>query len=598
MALPPEQINIKRRREEEPVETLYIQSALHQTKRRFTDYVFQRVPIKAGDGDAPTDAGAPTTAAAQRLLRSPRSVSSLHVNRRAPQQSTTPTPGITSSGVPLVRRTSPGAELRDAQRRAAALKEADEKRKQALQPSPLQPSPAQSTPQDERRTPATGTSGSGASSSRDSAIRRFQISKANSPALRAAGGGIQKRRPGAPPGVAVLVEQLQRNHSRKASMVDDLVCQAELDDYVNVTPPSEPAKPRKRPVVNQAEKKWREERKKEIAAAKQHISEGLENTAKSHQSTWEEESDRLAKEFESIALEIENGMELDPSNGGDALPGHEDAPAKSSYSRFSQPASLKYQPRFPNKLRARASDSNQPPAPEDPTETDGADTQAVDDNDGDFVYDVYIRRPLTDNDKLTNPLAEFESDKQLKELEAAANAGVGVIVITEEDEEYWDHFIEDDEEEWDSEDADSNGEFQPDLLANPGFYVPSNPYFLLAALIGSSIANTLSLDRLPTRNETEPLEEGWDNTDAPVAENNPANDYPEEEFSTGDEEDDPTSFFGRRHIASDDEEFDIDDSDIEGGARLGSTTHTGYGGYLFFGRSPTDRHVDSDDESV
>ncbi|KAJ5234310.1 uncharacterized protein N7469_003478 [Penicillium citrinum] len=557
MALPPEQINIKRRREEEPVETLYIQSALHQTKRRFTDFVFQRVPIKASDLENDTSTSDPSTPshpAAQRLLRSPRSVSSLHVNRRAPQP-------ISSTGVPQVRATSPGAEIRVAQRRAAELKEAEEKRKLAID-KPIPQSSSTSTaltksPSDADQGGSNPVSGSESStaatqSSRAASVRRFQISRTSSPAavlgLRSA-SGIQKRRAEGSPGVAVLVEQLQRTqHSRKASMVADLVGQQasfneKQDIAVNELAKdlsSTPVKPRKRPVVNQAEKKWREERKTAVSAAKQHLlSETLEKSAKAHSSqSWDEESERLAREFEKVALELENDMELDSHDEVDVRsgpspgPGSVTSPAgqpkvqapRTDYSQFASPAasSLKYQPRLPKERRASAS------RPEEPAQNE-VDDQAVDENDEDYVYDVYIRRPLAETDILTNPLAELESDQQMKDLEAS-RAGVGIIVITAEDEEYWENFIEDDEEEWDSEDADSN------------------------------------------------------------AENNPANDYPDEELSSSDEDDDPTAIYGkyRSHGVSDDEEFDIDDSGSENGARYGSAFgyRQRYGG-----------HVDSDEES-
>ena len=462
-----------------------IQSALHQTKRRFTDFVFQRVPIKASDLENDTSASDPSTPshpAAQRLLRSPRSVSSLHVNRRAPQP-------ISSTGVPQVRATSPGAEIRAAQRRAADLKEAEEKRKRALD-KPVPPPTSTSTPltrspndaaQPDGSNPPSGSESSTVAtpSSRAASVRRFQISRTSSPAaalgLRSA-SGIQKRRTEGSPGVAVLVEQLQRTqHSRKASMVADLVGQQanfneKQDIAVNELTKelsSTPVKPRKRPVVNQAEKKWREERKNAVSAAKQHLlSETLEKSAKAHSSqSWDEESERLARDFEKVALELENDMELDSHDEADVRsgpstgPGFVTSPARqpqvqasrTDYSQFASPAasSLKYQPRLPKEPRAAVSRSQESTQNE-------ADDQAVDENDEDYVYDVYIRRPLAETDILTNPLAELESDQQMKDLEAS-RAGVGVIVITAEDEEYWENFIEDDEEEWDSEDADSNG---------------------------------------------------------------------------------------------------------------------------------------------
>ncbi|KAJ5674275.1 hypothetical protein N7462_009714 [Penicillium macrosclerotiorum] len=531
MALPPEQINIKRRREEEPVETLYIQSSLHQTKRRFTDFVFQRVTISSKDAvqESESDSPAPVHPATQRLLRSPRSVSSLHV----PHRRTAPV--TSSSGVPLVRATSPGAEIREAQRMAAAKKEAEEKRRRALQPPQAGPETAthaniSSVVDLAEQDVASRTS----SPSRTSSLRRFQISRSSSTSLgslRGFNGGIQKRRAdGATPGVAVLVEQLRRQpHSRQASMVADLVEQTRTEGQditiKSVERPASPVKPRKRPVVNQAEKRWREERKSVITAAKHHLSQTLEKSANAHQSTWDEESERLAKEFEQVALEIEQDMEIDA---------HEtevtSAPPNFQRKPVSPPKPMKYQPRPPRQPYVAAQQSSR-----DRVEVQmgdvgpGADPAVADDSEDDYVYDVYIRRPLAESDMLTNPLAEFESEQQMKQFEAS-NRGIGVIVITAEDEEYWEHFVEDDEEEWDSEDADSN------------------------------------------------------------AENNPANDYPDEELSSSDEDDDPSAIYAkyRRHGASDDEEFDFDDSDSEG-ARYGS----GFGYGQRYGRD-----VDSDGDSV
>lgn len=432
-----------------------------------------------------------------------------------------------SSGVPTVRATSPGAEIRDAQRRAAAQKDADEKRKRALRPDLLPnvqhpsatapPSPSYShaaataaiTPRVSRSAPGSGpvsteTSGAATPSSRAASVRRFQISRTSSPALGLRGaGGVQKRRAEGSPGVAVLVEQLQRNqHSRKASMVADLVgdsqAQAEgivadrdhpLADSSAVTDDA-PIKPRKRPVVNQAEKKWREERKTAVSAAKSHLEETLEKSAwaKSAQS-WDEESERLAREFEKVALELENDMEIDDGSHEDtraqASPARAPAP-KPDYSRFASPApsSTKYQPRLPKEPRGAAVQAQAPTQPTEKGMADASanvDAQAVDDNDDDYVYDVYIRRPLAETDMLRNPLAELESDQQLKDLEAS-RAGVGVIVITAEDEEYWENFIEDDEEEWDSEDADSNGKFQVYIC----LFYPQPPSFYLVKHIADS----------------------------------------------------------------------------------------------------------------
>lgn len=363
-----------------------------------------------------------------------------------------------------MRATSPGAEIREAQRAAAARKEAEEKRKRAIQgppiPQSVSPVPLGSVLASERRQIGQEpVSVSVPTSPRHvQSVRRFQISRpsASTPGSRPGSrAGIQKRRADGPsPGIAVLVEQLQRKpHSRQASVIADLVHQAsESQENIRIKTPEEevapPEKPRKRPVVNQAEKKWREERKAAISAAKDHLSETLEKSARAKQSTWDEESERLAKEFEQVALDIERDMDVEPRNFNDKFA----PPSPQPRAPFKPPQPLKYQPHPPKQPRAVISQSS--PA-SDEKKPDVVPT--VSDDDDDYVYDVYIRRPLEESDRLANPLAEIESEQQLK----AVNSGVGVIVITEEDEQYWENFIEDDEEEWDSEDADSNGRILP-----------------------------------------------------------------------------------------------------------------------------------------
>lgn len=368
--------------------------------------------------------------------------------------------------VPRVRATSPGAEFREAQRIAAVRKEAEEKHRRAVYggPSPftdLQPGPAAGSnvphqPAVRDSSPASMET----SSSRAQALRRFQISRSNLDSLRSSPGGIQKRRAGGPaPGVAVLVEQLQRNaHSRKASMVSDLVAEAQslslkpkelVQDTADTTPPS-PVKPRKRPVVNQAEKRWREERKGAISAAKQHLSDTLEKSAQTQQRSWDQESERLAHDLEQVALELEqqanqdHAMDFDPLARKPAPP--PPASLQPAFSAAPKPP-LKHQPRQPKEPRV---------APTTPQTSEQIEQAVEEDDEGDYVYDVYVRRPLSEAEMLKNPLAEYESDQQQKDI-AKPQPGVGVIVITAEDEEYWDDFVENDEEEWDSEDADSNG---------------------------------------------------------------------------------------------------------------------------------------------
>ncbi|KAH8434805.1 uncharacterized protein LDX57_012438 [Aspergillus melleus] len=552
MSLPPEQINIKRRREEEPVDTLYIQSELHQTKRRFTDFVFQRVQIRSGDGNK----GSLSPSPAQRDLRSPRSVSSAF-----PGSSHSRTAASGDTGVPLVRATSPGAEFREAKRLAAVRREKEEQLKRALHSSPSSTKsagPGRSAGDGDTEPAATTATSSGRSSPAPSAspgMRRFQISRSKS-LLRgtAAGAGVQKRKgDGA---IAVLVEKLRRKpHSRQASMVADAAVRAEdvrgsSDVAATKTTDSRDssmlhedaptaARPRKRPVVNKAERQWREERKTAIDAAKRNINQVLEKEAQTqHQSNWDDESERLAREFEQIALEMEGAMEEDTE---DVMPAPTSTQGRSAPVMPKPP--LRYLPRTPNKLRAGKS-AELPQGGEEPVKAPVAATaeevEHEEDSDGEYVYDTYIRKPLPEGgigdgdirdkggDLLTNPLADWQQNQDAwfrqKGIDTT-RADVGVIIITQEDEEYWEHFVEedDDEDRWDSEDGDSN------------------------------------------------------------AENNPANEYPDEDLSWDDEDDDPMAIYHkyRHHAVSDDEEFDMNDSASE----------------RAFGYSGHRSHVESDDES-
>ncbi|ERF71793.1 hypothetical protein EPUS_01708 [Endocarpon pusillum Z07020] len=99
MELPPEHISIKRRRQEEPVELLYLESDGHQTKRRFTEYCFQRVKA---DIKQPI---APNALSGENIREEGRVVSN-----------------YVASGIPIVRATSPGAEIREEAERRAAQK--------------------------------------------------------------------------------------------------------------------------------------------------------------------------------------------------------------------------------------------------------------------------------------------------------------------------------------------------------------------------------------------------------------------------------------------------------------------------------------------
>ena len=256
--------------------------------------------------------------------------------------------------------------------------------------------------------------------------------------------------------MVVLVEKLRREpHSRRASLVADAAARADVAR--SLAQEETRSRPRKRPVVNQAEKKWRAERQKAISAAKDHISQVLEKEAQARQSNWEEESDRLASQFEKIALELDGEMEAEPTSSNQYA-----APSPTRPAMPKPP--LKHQPRVPNKHRTA------PPAPEPERVNYQSEHEDGGESDEDYVYDTYIRHRLPDKGFM-DPLASIELDQETWLRHHGIDSSrqdVGVIVITPEDEMYWDDFAEDedDEDKWDSEDGDSNGELPSSLDAD------------------------------------------------------------------------------------------------------------------------------------
>ncbi|CRG90578.1 hypothetical protein PISL3812_07622 [Talaromyces islandicus] len=541
MALPPEQFHIKRRREEEPVETLYIQSELHQKKRRFTDFIFQRVQIggsKDSNSDSNSvDAGnaqnaAPTSTASTPgqggRVRSPRSVSTNFFPKRASGSTSVParTSTTTSSrrlnagGVPVVRATSPGAEFRE-ERALAAARRKQEEAKQARLNEPIH------LVQQE----GYGSSAAGLAASRKdkgddtkttaattfpTSIRRFHISRPStpvSPLKTATGSGVAKS--STPTRTrAVLVEKLTQAPSlrgasiletlekaeRKAAkgQVIDTVVQSQLVREEPAAPAPAP-RPQKRPVVNQAEKKWREQQKESISAAKQHLATETQD---------DDHLDRLARDLEQVMLDIESE---ESHMDGVSLDGPSTAPVvKPSASR----TPLKYKPRHPT--------SRKPPVAKEPEHTATTGEEKDEDMDDGYVYDTYIRVPVSrSTDGFVDPLSAANALNPAAPHDIdPARKDIGLVVITEEDEDLWENFLENDdsgEENWDGEDVDSN------------------------------------------------------------AEDHPANDYPDEELSSADEHDDPAAIYHRyRHAGSDEEEFDVNYYDDDSEDERQAYHHSGY----------------------
>lgn len=524
-----------------------IQSELHQKKRRFTDFIFQRV----SDGDGHGGGASASDVA-------PSTTSIVDVNRqgrdaRASSRSVSGFAGTTASstiggGAPTVRVTSPGAEFREGRRRrggasgscagssagagAAGLRTSSSRLSLRSQSQSRGPSPL-------RKKGSVSNFNANAAN-----LRRFHLSRpvAANAAAAAGAGGIQKRRGGGDVGRAILVEKLARGSeggkgeldlgglSLKNEGLKDVDSDVSmLDDGRGVqgttsplasapVPASAPA--RKRPVINSAEKRWREEQGAASSRAKANLTEEKEKTGTSVRddpSNWDHGSDQLAQELQEVALEMMR-EEVKTST-----------PEKetSEYTPTYQPKpQLKYKPRNPvRRVKGAVQKREEEP---DAMETDepasagyatGKDVTIVEeDSDGDYVYDTYIRRPLPAQDPFSERDAAAAAAASAETILQAAkmpipidgdqmSRNIGIVVISAEDEEYWDDYaVEEGEEEreWDSEDEDSN------------------------------------------------------------AEDHPFNDYPDEDLASDDEEDDPSAIYRKyRHRAASDDEQDFSEFEDE-----------------------------------
>ena len=78
---------------------------------------------------------------------------------------------------------------------------------------------------------------------------------------------------------------------------------------------------------------------------------------------------------------------------------------------------------------------------------EGVDDMDID-NEGDYVYDTYVRHLVPAD----------------TEMEVVGEGAVGHLIISEEDQDLWDAYIEDEgasDKEFDTDDEDSNGSFYP-----------------------------------------------------------------------------------------------------------------------------------------
>lgn len=443
---------------------------------------------------SPSSSTPKASAALQDRLRSPRSVSTsgFPIIKRGPANQ----PGI--SGVPTVRATSPGAEFRNERIQAETRRqELEAKRKRLQEPISqfLPESVEKSGPKTESLSDSTQTHVasekdetansmapvSGSPSAFPTSLRRFHISRPSTPLKGPVGTGVTKKGSTPNRARAILVEKLTRAPSLRGASVLQTLEQtadrrAEIDTVAQskvTQPQSQPQEDslpkRKRPVVNQAEKTWREQNKTSISAAKEHLTTKFEAR---------DDLDKLAQELEEVMLDIDaEENQMDVSQETRPVAAHTPAVAPPSIPR----SPLKFKPRHPGNRKTAV-------APDHIDEDRSADKMHENESDdGEYVYDTYIRVPLhavtasgsantnqfpqppsSDITGYKDPLAEanafngvISSDVHLKAYNIdPTRTDIGIVVITSDDEEIWDQYLEEDQDsdvDWDGDDVDSNG---------------------------------------------------------------------------------------------------------------------------------------------
>ncbi|KAI9864141.1 MAG: hypothetical protein M1813_003458 [Trichoglossum hirsutum] len=439
MSLPPEKVKIKRKKDDDPVEALYIASEdddENPKKRRHTEFIFRR--LQADDG----------------IRMQNRLVSSGRVSGR----------GLKPEGAPRIHETLPGeVNSLDVQDDRSVLYKllAEEQSKRISRDLPVR-----------NKDPPGGSTAIGlqkpeiqkpqlSSITNDPAAppkilqpRRFHLSKSSpvTPYPRSPVSGVQKRKKGALKNeVAIFIEKEKRTLRRPRSLLNLVTTAASLqldsvqgdrrvsgmsreiksmegtgipDPGVTLTPA-----PRKKPLISAQEKRRLAEQSRLVAAHQRHHPE-TQKTAQSIQadpSLWDCDSPELAAELQRFVLHSINTQTQPPAT-----------------------KSIKCKPKAPP-IRPRDGEAAATAAaatgPSEPNNDDlDVAMQSSSDDEDNYVYDTYVREHCSIAPKL-----DPNSD----------GARVGVLVISPEDREEWEAFADDDGEsdkDFNSDEEDENAE--------------------------------------------------------------------------------------------------------------------------------------------
>ena len=392
-----------------------VQREQYQRKRRFTDYVFLRLrdDSNADQQRKPSVSSPPSAQETQRALKE-----------------------CYDRQVPTVRSTLPGDEYVDERQLTIQPRQALHSDALNIHSPKLSGSPS-SLP----KVPAVADQL--LRNARTSAEpRRFHLTKASStPSLRhmPQKSGIQKRRKQQRKDLAVFVERAEDMIQSKTLAehfpnVENTSTRQSPHLHPDITVGVNP--PRKRPNVSAAEKKWKAETrsKKPSIESTQRDKEQSSQSKQVPLSNWDAISFKLAEEMHHAAL-VE-AQERESTTGSKA--------------EVTPITAVKIKPKPPPLRYCERS------APTKAPDNQHEGMASSDGEDSDYVYDTYIR--------YFNPTQGSSSDAfdtRNDPLTIIDKANIGILVITEEDEDVWEAYGEDEtsDEDLNSEEEDENGTF-------------------------------------------------------------------------------------------------------------------------------------------
>lgn len=268
-------------------------------------------------------------------------------------------------------------------------------------------------------------------------LRRFHLDSATFPSLKRQSsftGGIRKSRRPQRDTLALFVETKngervieQSIRAQRSQHVDVVVGQ---DNHVQDDPESVASPIRKRPNAGAAEMAWRATT---WAGQKRGARNEERQIANRDTTNWDHASILLAEELRQFAMEESGTQEKRPQTSSDPQ--------------------LKFKPK-PPKPRETKAEKDLATTQLDPATHGGSDEV------GDYIIDTYIRASL--------PLPKVDESLQsyLEPLQALDGNKVGILIIEDEQEDFWESFAHEQmsESEIASDEEDENGLALPTLV--------------------------------------------------------------------------------------------------------------------------------------